>query len=131
MRRPHCAEFSPARRLTGSPLFQAAQPVIYLDSENISMRAIGRGIWIGLCGAFGFTLLPQLSQTSPPQNSIFSMLFMVSKPRTSPDKGQNPCQTPAIPGVAKSVTAFAETNCASWFCCCFARVALPRCGENH
>jgi hypothetical protein len=73
-------------------LFQAAQPVIYLDSENISMRAIGRGIWIGLCGAFGFTLLPQLSQTSPPQDSIFSMLFMVSKPRTSPDEGQKACQ---------------------------------------
>jgi hypothetical protein len=69
-------------------LFQAAQPVIYLDSENISMRAIGRGIWIGLCGAFGFTLLPQLSQTSSPQDSIFSMIFMVSKPRTSPDEGQ-------------------------------------------
>jgi hypothetical protein len=52
------------------------------------MRAIGRGIWIGLCGAFGLPLLPQLSQTSPPQDSIFSVIFMVSKPRTSPDKGQ-------------------------------------------
>jgi hypothetical protein len=80
------------------------------------MRAIGRGIWFGLCGAFGFTLLPQLSQTSPPQNSIFSMLFMVSKPRSSPDKGQKPCQYPDTEG-CKSVTAFAE-------------IELPRCRGN-